>query len=82
MQPRKLTLSLLLAVAVTTQAVDGRQQPAVSRSVPGRFTLQEATIVQIQQAIRTGRITSVDRPGCEATGAKVGFGAGLRSRCS
>ena len=59
MQPRKLTLSLLLAVAVTTQAVDGRQQPAASRSVPGTFTLQEATIVQIQQAIRAGRITSV-----------------------
>jgi amidase len=67
MQPRthestkknRLTLSLLLVVAVITQAVDGRQQTAVSRSVPGRFTLQEATIVQIQQAIRTGRITSV-----------------------
>ena len=47
----RFSISLILVVALAT---DGAGQAA-----RGRFHLHEATIAQIQQAIRTGRITTV-----------------------
>src|SRR5580704_6925797 len=53
---RIAALSLMLAVAATAQTLDGRQPPGTTRQ---GFNPQEATIAQIQQAIKVGRITTV-----------------------
>jgi amidase len=52
-------LSLMLVAAATPQTLDGRQPAGTTRQVLGRFNLQEATIAQIQQAIKARRITTV-----------------------
>ena len=58
---RSTAVSLLLVVAAATQTVDSRQRPPNETSLPalGGFDLQEATIAQIQQAIKAGQITTV-----------------------
>ena len=49
--PRAAALFLILAVATATTGA--------TQEAPARFHLQEATIASIQQAIRTGQITTV-----------------------
>ena len=49
----------MLAVAATAQTLDGRQPPGTTKEALARFDPQEATIAQIQQAIKAGRITTV-----------------------
>jgi amidase len=56
---RMAALSLMIAVAATTRTVDGRQPPGTTKAALARFNPQEATIAQIQQAIKAGRITTV-----------------------
>src|SRR6266513_1198882 len=56
---RRSAVLLLMAVASFTRPVDGRQSALAAKLGPAPFRLQEATIAQIQQAIQTGRITTV-----------------------
>jgi amidase len=56
---RIAAFSLMLAVAATSQTLDGRQPPGTTQQDLVGFNPQEATIAQIQQAIKVGRITTV-----------------------
>jgi amidase len=52
-------ISLMVVMAATTRTLDGHQPTGTTKPALARFNPQEATIAQIQQAIKTGRITTV-----------------------
>jgi len=56
---RMAALFLTLVATAGIQTVDGRQPTRTTRQARAGFHLQEATIAQIQQAIKTGQITTV-----------------------